>query len=188
MRRQSKLQTQRPRRPRRHSFLPPVQKNALWRRRMRRCTKEQVLEIQAKNKLALKAMNKAHAHIKRDSQVADGFRQGIVEAKEKKAAAEVSMANQDRALSEAKTKRASRMTREAKTKHSANTAKKPAGEAEALTNGIVEKAEEVKSKARATNEAFKELSGKVAERTSKHERTGKSSHKEKKAGEGERQE
>ena len=108
---------------------------------MRRCTKEQVLEIQAKNKLALKAMNKAHAHIKRDSQVADGFRQGIVEAKEKKAAAEVSMANQDRALSEAKTKRASRMTREAKTKHSANTAKKPAGEAEALTNGIVEKAE-----------------------------------------------
>lgn len=126
-------------------------------------------------------MNKAHAHIKRDSQVADGFRQGIVEAKEKKAAAEVSMANQDRALSEAKTKRASRMTREAKTKHSANTAKKPAGEAEALTNGIVEKAEEVKSKARATNEAFKELSGKVAERTSKHERTGKSSHKEKKS-------
>merc|ERR1712072_1466723 len=96
--------------------------------------KSKSVEIQAKNKLVLKAMNKAHLQIKKDSQVANGFHQGIVEAKEKKAAAEVSMVNQDRVLSEAKTKKASQMTREAKAKHAVNTAKKLAGEAEAFTN------------------------------------------------------
>merc|ERR1712097_111611 len=71
-------------------------------------------------------------------------------------------------------------TREAKAKHAGNTAKKLAGEAEAFTNGMVEKAEEVKSKTRVAKEAFNELSGKAAERTSKHERAGKSSQKEEK--------
>merc|ERR1711871_895287 len=142
--------------------------------------KNKSIEIQAKNTLVLKAMDKIQTEMKRNVQVAEGFRQGIVEAKEKKAAAEVSMVNQDRVLSEAKTKKATQMTREAKAKHAGNTAKKLAGEAEAFTNGMVEKAEEVKSKTRVAKEAFNELSGKAAERTSKHERAGKSSHKEEK--------
>merc|ERR1712216_1024627 len=142
--------------------------------------KNKSVEIQAKNALVLKAMDKVQTEIKRNVQVAEGFRQGIVEAKEKKAAAEVSMVNQDRVLSEAKTKKATQMTREAKAKHAGNTAKKLAGEAEAFTNGMVEKAEEVKSKTRVAKEAFNDLSGKAAERTSKHERAGKSSHKEEK--------
>merc|ERR1711861_102198 len=109
--------------------------------------KNKSVEIQAKNALVLKAMDKVQTEIKRNVQVAEGFRQGIVEAKEK---------------------------------HAGNTAKKLAGEAEAFTNGMVEKAEEVKSKTRVAKEAFNELSGKAAERTSKHERAGKSSHKEEK--------
>lgn len=142
--------------------------------------KDKALELSEKNKVLTKELDAAKKSALENKDIAAGYKQGIVEAKEKKAAAETEMVEQDKKASEATNKKTNQITAEMKAKHNIKEAEEKKSEAEEFSSTREEKNQELKMKARVANDQYQELSGKAEERTKKHERATKSSQAEEK--------